>query len=253
MSGGIGKPSKDASPIEEKQWIVSRSDVLHRTVFDELQLSREDLERIRQDEISDLKSKLNTFLSVCTVVLTILVGLYASDLSHTKLLDTSSGLSITYGSLFWTLLLGVAMLATSVFTVVNYVIRKTTIVFNRLENSMVHGQENLNHNYGYLIKNTIWLTNVTIDTLKNYSDFMPILAAIVFIPISEALNESAKFKLLNPYYKTLFTENARVYAKTIDQAISSFSNLNTQQLPQDLLKQVAKDVSSYQNKFKNKK
>ena len=233
------------SEIEEKQWVVSRLDALHHTTFDELQLSREDFADISREETSNIRGVLRTYLSACTVILAVLVGLYSSDLSHTKLLEVSSSSSITYGSLFWTLLLGVTILAISVFAVANYTIRKITIMFNNIGNSIVHAQENLNHNYGYLIKNTVWLKDVSIDSLKNYYDFMLLLSTIVYIPFTQSLNEGAKLKFLDAYYKTYFSEQAIELESLIDKTIPSFNKIDKKDLPQELIKKVSDIISSY--------
>jgi len=223
--------------MDEKQWLVSRLDETSKLIFGEFQLSREDFIRIREELTSSITSKRNTVLSSVVFILALLVGLHETQWVNNLL--------------FLWILIPDVIIGLIAFVVASLFIRTTKSSFTRVENGIVRGQQALNHNFGFLIQNTLELTSVPITTLREYADFMRALAGIIYIPFANAMNQSSKSRLLDAYYKKSFTESATAFEKVIDPAISIFNRINRRNLPQEAVAYTASIIFEYKKKSDN--
>jgi len=224
--------------IEEKQWIVSRLDVLHKTAFDELQMSKEAFAKERLEEIAVLTGRRNNFISGVVIFVTILIGLY-----ETQWIDRGY---------FLALIIGDIIAGIFVFTIMNRLIRIVASAYVPIENSLVHAQEKLNHNYGFVIQRTKTLSSISVETWNNYFDFMGLLTAIVLIPMYMTLNERRKLNFLNSEIKKSFATASEQLEGGIISSIPLFDGLDTALFPTLLLQYVTEAISTYRDyKTKN--
>jgi hypothetical protein len=217
--------------FDEKQWIVSRLDEAHKIIFSELQLSKDDFIRIRGEIIEDFRSKRNMILSVVVFSLILFVGLY-----ETRWINESVFLGIFIPDL---------VIGLGIFLVLDEFINFNSNAFIHVENSIILAQQNLNHNYGFLIEKTLDLKNLTLEMLNDFTNCMTVLSGIILIPFDNALITSSKYKLLVPYYKRFFINSAKEYEKTIDTSISLFKRLNKENIPPQIIEYMQTNMSKY--------
>lgn len=217
--------------MDEKQWLVSRLDAAHEIIFGELKLSKDDFIRIREEIIEDFRSKRNMILSVVIFTLVLFTGLY-----ETHWINESVFLGIFIPDL---------ILGLGVFLILDEFINFNSNAFIHVENSIIQAQQNLNHNYGFLIEKTLDLNQITMSVLHDYTNCMAVLSGIIIIPFGNALKESSKYKFLVPYYRRNFIDSAKSFEKTIDVSISLFANLKKENIPLPILEYVQKTMSQY--------
>lgn len=218
--------------MDEKQWLVSRLDTASNAIFDQFQLAKEDLMRIREDLTFSITSKRNYVLSSV-----IFVSVLLATLHEIKLIDTKCFLSL----LTLDLLVGLI-----IFIIASKYVKSTKFAFINIENSIVHAQEEISYNFGFFIENTMEITNVEMTTLREYGEFMRALYGITYIPYAKALIESSKSKLLDHYYKKSFVKSAKEFEKFIELAITIFNNMNKQNLPKQSVEYTTNMILMYE-------
>lgn len=217
--------------MDEKQWLVSRLDVSHESIFNDFQLSKEDFIRIREDITTSITNRRSYILSGVVFVITLLGFLY-----ETKFFDRY----IISWFLIPDLIIGLVT-----FLISSKYIDSNEKAFIAVENSIISAQQALGHNYGILLHESLDLKSISTDTLKNYAEFMKALAGIVYIPFGNALKNSSKTKWLDPYYKKLFADNAKIFEETIDSAIALFNGMDQRSLPPRIREYAKNTISEY--------
>lgn len=219
--------------MDEKQWLVSRLDTATKTIFDEFQLSKEDFIRIREELTFSITTKRNYILSSVVFVSALLTTLYQTYL-----------IIITHFLIILILDLSIGLIT---FFVASKYVKATKQTFINVENSIVNAQKALNHNFGFLIQNTMELTNANIITIREYSEFLRVLSGIIYIPFSYALSQGSKSRLLDKYYRNSFAEYVKEFERVIESAISIFRNMNKQSIPSQSLDYVTNAITTYRN------
>ena len=72
-----------------------------------------------------------------------------------------------------------------------------------------------------------------------------VLSGLVYIPFINSMIQSSKSRLLDPYYKKLFSENAKELEKPIKSAIIKFNTINTQNISLNSLQYANRVISEY--------
>ncbi|MBM3904404.1 MAG: hypothetical protein FJ357_04665 [Thaumarchaeota archaeon] len=217
--------------IEEKQWLTTRLDLAHTTLFDEFQLARDDFGRIREDLTSSVSSARNYLLSSVAFVSVLLTTLQ------------QIGIIVT----FWFIVLLMLDLSIGLITFIvsSKVANSIKSCFFTIENSIVGIQQTLNHKFGFVITQSMDLNVVQISTLKEYWDLLHALSGIVYIPLSNALILASKERFLEKYYKDLFMKNATMFEQSIDSAIKIYKNTNKTNLPAQSVEYITKTIELY--------
>jgi len=220
--------------VDEKQWLISRLDTTIKVVFDEFQLSKDDFIKIREELVTKITNKRNYVLSSVVFVSVLLVAL-----QQIEIIDTVCFLTI--------LVLDLSIGLITFFIATKY-IQSTSTAFIHIENSITSAQQTLNRYFGFVINKSLELVNVEMTTIREYSNFAMVLSGLVFIPFMNSMIQSSKTRLLDPYYKKLFSENAKELETPIESAIIKFNTINTQNLSPDSLQYANRVISEYKQK-----
>lgn len=223
--------------VDEKQWLISRLDTTIKAVFDEFQLSKDDFIKIREELVTKIINKRNYILSSVVFVSVLLVAFQQIEIINTVFFLTILVLDLSIGLITF-------------FIATKYIQSRST-AFIRIENSIVSAQQTLNRYFGFVIKESLELVNVEMTTIREYSNFAIVLSGLVYIPFMNSMIQSSKSRLLDPYYKKLFSENAKEFENPIESTIIKFNTINTQNLPQTTLQYANRVISEYKQKHPN--
>lgn len=216
--------------VDEKQWQVSRLDLLYDVLKDELVLSRESYKHNHEEEVEKITGRRNNILSCVVVGIAIL-----TILSETQWLNKMTVLVLLFVDVICGLI---------TFFIAHKYVRVTSRAYTHVENSLTYALGEFNHLYGFLLKETHSLTNITIQDLQLYKDFTKASMVIFMIPMYDGLT-SHNSRFLGSLIKSEFQRNAEYIGKNIDTAITLFNSLDKTKLPAESLKQISETISEY--------
>lgn len=211
-----------ASDIEQKKWLISRIDMLHQTLIQELKDESHRYENLGQKIISESKTRRNYYLSALGIALTVLVGvnpIYDIDVY-----------------LFSFLLIGIFILGLIIFAVYNWAISKVEKIFNFLDDQIYEQLGNLSESHGFLITSMSILSNVTLQQASNFQTFSILLYYSVMIHISNALKRHAKEYQKYPEIKRDIDTIAKSHKPSLKLIPFYYERLDTTQIfPENLI------------------
>lgn len=216
---------------DEKQWLVSRTDLLHKSFLTELENIEGSLSEISKTEVTRIKGRRNNILSGLGIALSVFLGIHAIE----SLED------------FWffSILAGIIGIGLFVFIFFNVVMMTTNNLFTHITNACLDCQGTINFSYGYFISRTSSITNLDYNFLRNYFTFIGVVGLSCYIPIISSLKEGNSIKVfLNPEIRDTLNADAELLAKNVINFEKAYKALDTNQnLPKEILEFVEKSLA----------
>lgn len=225
--------------LEQKKWLISRIDLLHQTIIQELKSESSRYENLGQKILSTSKTRRNYYLSALGIALTVLVGVnpvYDIDVN-----------------LFSFLLIGIFVLGLIIFAIYSWAISKVEKIFNFLEDQILEELGNLAESQGFLITSMSILSNVTLQQANNFQTFSILLHYSVMIHLSKAIKKHANEYKNYPEFKRDIDDIAKSYQPSNELVSVYFERLDTtQHLPKNLIEFIEKNLKPIIDKQKSK-
>ena len=203
--------------------LISRIDLLHQTIKEELQLMGKRFDEIGKEEINRVKGRRNNVLSALGVALTILLGLHS-----VKPLDDM---------LFGIILSTILILGIMLFVIFNAIISKIHNMYNQLYNSIIEGERQISFSQGYFIALTAQIGSSDYQQIWNYYLFSKSLGGAIYIPIISTLQNTQDELLINLDIVDSMKNEANTMLSMLinfEETTNSFDR--TLSLPQNILK-----------------
>lgn len=221
--------SNSVSDIEQKKWLISRIDLLHQAIINELRAESSRYENLGQKILSASKTRRNYYLSALGIALTVLVGvnpIYNLDVN-----------------LFSFLLIGIFVLGLIIFAIYNWINSRVEKIFNFLEDQILEELANLAESQGFLITSMSVLSNVTLQQAYNFQTFSILLYYSVMIHLSKAIKKHAKEYKNYPEFKRDIDAIAKSHQPSIELIPVYYERFDaTQHLPKNLIEFIEKNL-----------
>lgn len=217
---------------DAKQWFVSRIDYKHDIYLEELSVEESRLDSISNSIHEGVKNGRNYLLSVVGIVLTILLGFLSANIIDHLGFYLYLGIDLFCGFI--------------VFIITNKISSYFEQMFSTFSEIYTDAQMKISYSRTIFANLTDNLEKTSTDYLQNYSLFVPVLLDSALVPLYAALEKMSTNIFLSEDQRKPIKDNASRIKKEIDAAYILFQNINSTNLPQDLVSYVKTQFIEYQ-------
>lgn len=218
--------------LEEKKWLISRIDLYHDAITEEVQNDMLKFENTGEQLISKLRSYRSFTLSSLGVFLTVLLG-------------TNSIFQFQQWA-FFVVLTGLGVTGLIVIIFFNLLIRSIENIFAKINEIFTEGIGNLVYSHGFMVTSMSKLSETTLKFIQNYQIFSMLLTFAIYNRTAKSLKQMAEQYSNFPQIKSMLLEEAKNDEEQNQYIPHYYERLDrTQRVPLGLMKMIDATLADY--------
>lgn len=218
------------SQDEQKKWLISRIDQIHKTVSDQISSMERRFDKLGEKELSRLKGRRNDTLYILGLILAIIITIHQSS-------DDID--------LIWLITI-LVLLILGFLILFNIYISLTNSYFHYFMKQFAVAEGAISHSSAYFTIETRDLKKINTEFLHNFSEFARNISSISLIPVFIVIVEGSKKKWLKGDVKEELNENIKPLVDLIEAGKSQYLEMNKTKFPKYLIDFFAVVIPEYE-------